>query len=180
MLGTQHNRVQIHKIHTWLCVPLCFAFWFAHFFFVVRFEVFATFSTASVFFFSKPANTIRSFVQCLSSATFHFQLEGWIFNLHKYFPPIPYAQRQVTLSQKLYGIGKYLPWALQLSKNTLVFPVIVTQKVCFFVPSLMLSASACMCAVSARLSASTVWVTTRRSSLQVRQLFPQIYVMQNL
>lgn len=40
---------------------------------------------------------------------------------------------QGTLSQKLYGIGKYLPWALQLSKNTLVIPVILTQKVRFFV-----------------------------------------------
>lgn len=40
---------------------------------------------------------------------------------------------QGTLSQKLYGIGKYLPWALQLSKNTLVFPVILTQKLRFFV-----------------------------------------------
>lgn len=81
MLGTQHNRVLIHEFIRGFFVPLCFTLRFAHFSFVVRLEVFHHyFSTAFVSLLLHSKHQKIFSVQCISSATFHFQLEGWIFN----------------------------------------------------------------------------------------------------
>lgn len=100
-------------------------------------KCFTTIFQLLLYLFCFTANTKRSFpFSVFLLLPFTFNLRDGYSTFHKYFPEVPRARVQETLSQKLYGIGKYLPWALQLFKNPLVFPVILTQKVCFFVLSL--------------------------------------------
>lgn len=100
MQRTQHNRVQIHEFirglrSTLLHTPTslfalkCFMYFFNSFSPRKHQEI----SRRSVFY-----------------GTFHFQLQGWIFNFSQILSTeASFALVPDALSQKLYGIGKYLP-----------------------------------------------------------------------
>lgn len=96
--------------------------YFLHFNFFVRLEVLHFLFFTS---FSKHTSS-RFLLQCLFCFLSLSAPRQGYRAFRKYFPEGFSQGCAKPLSQKLYGISKYLPWALQLSKNTILFSIDAT------------------------------------------------------